>query len=533
MGDSRDILKNKIQIDKEILSVMPRNNKKNVEAFTTKVEEIRTNYKSYQDDVVMEIRRRVNRINSVTQNTKIQELKDRIAKLEKLDFFFEVRTSYEKMKIDENIFRLRTFYKKSLEQINNDIAGCIDAFERAGVILTPEDFNYSPFVYKYMEKFLVAYKSGNVNTAEIKDAFEKIYWDCSDLIIHIELNIRYLYLKNKKTIDKYYESEDKRRINDLGLTESNFLKKYSSLIEELKELELIDKKNMVDKFVNKELDVNELQQKNVEKQYASLLTRPMEEYSERQLTEITENILKLSKSLDEYQKYMSFKFILDRIMKIYQNKEEYKNIYETEKKDIQREEALLFKLNKKYEKAIKGGLFVKNSEEDIKNLATEINTKILDIRNLYRKIDIDKVKEKISTELTSNSTIYDALYLVSGYYTFLVETIISEFKDIPENEINSKIVELRKFITGTNITVLDSITITDERSVTIMIKDKYKLFNININKEDFEEDNIEKLEGMVKVIKNGYYLEKSGVILEDMDYLLKANKLLDKIEIQD
>ena len=46
--------------------------------------------------------------------------------------------------------------------------------------------------------------AGNVYTEKIKDTFEKLYIRCSELIMHISLNIRSLYHRNEKNIDKFY-----------------------------------------------------------------------------------------------------------------------------------------------------------------------------------------------------------------------------------------------------------------------------------------------------------------------------------------
>ena len=42
-------------------------------------------------------------------------------------------------------------------------------------------------------------------------------------------------------------------------------------------------------------------------------------------------------------------------------------------------------------------------------------------KDLYRKMDNDKVYDKFATMLTDNSTIYDAMFLAGSFYTFLQE----------------------------------------------------------------------------------------------------------------
>ena len=66
------------------------------------------------------------------------------------------------------------------------------------------------------------------------------------------------------------------------------------------------------------------------------LAEPIENYAKTDLNEIKENIVKLSKTLEEYQNYLKYKFVLDALLKIYNEKDKYKNGYEKQKKEIQK-----------------------------------------------------------------------------------------------------------------------------------------------------------------------------------------------------
>ena len=533
MSDPIEILNEKIITDKEILYVMPKNNKKNTNIYKEKVQEIKKEYENYSKDIVLEMKRRANRINLVKENPEIKEVEAELQKFEGFDLFSLENTSYEKMKLDELLFILRRFYKNNLEQINNNILNCIKAFSKVGIELKPEDFNYSPFTRKYMQAFFEENKKGDVNSQKMKDTFEQIYWECSDIIIHIELNIRFLYLKNQKEIEKYFSIEEVELLKKLEVSDGDVLEKYRALREKMEKLKQIDKKNVLNKFLSKELDVKDYEKNAIEKQYEKILVNPYDTYSKEELDEISENVIKLSKTLEEYQQYLKYKFVFDEVLKIYNEKEKYKNIYKKEKKEIQKLEVKLQKTNKKYEKTdrLKEMVFFKkNSAEKLKSLAIDINNQILVLKELYRKIEEDKVNEKIATLLTDNSTIYDALFLASSYYTFLVEAILKEFPEIEESEIDINVAQIRDFITSPYITIINNITIKEEKDIALMIKDKYNLFNINISKTDLEETLIGDLNNTVNAILNACNLEKSGLKLTDIKYILKANKILDEIK---
>lgn len=536
MSNPIEILNEKIVTDKEILYVMPKNTKKNTRLYVEKVEEVKQEYENYLKDVVLEIKRRVNRINLVQENPEINETAIELKKFEKFDLFSIENTSYEKMKLDELLFVLRRFYKNNLEQINNNILNCIKSFARVGVELKNEDFNYSPFTKRYMQVFFEEYKKGDVNSQKMKDTFEQIYWECSDIIIHIELNIRFLYLKNESEIDKYLVTENAEVLKELAVSDTEYLEKYRALKEREDRLKEIDNKVLLNKFINNELNLKDFEEKIIEKEYEKILVNPYETYSKPELDEINENVAKLAKTLDEYQKYLNYKYIFDEVIKIYNEKEKYKNTYKKEKKEIQKLEGKLQKDNKKYERAYKLKdvlFFKKRSAEKIKALTVVINSQILALKELYRKIEEDRVNEKIATVLTDNSTMYDAIFLASSFYTFLVETIMKEFPDVEEHEINEVVEKIREFITSPYINVINNITIKEEKDIALTIKDKYNLFNINITKADLEETVIGDLINTVTSILNAYNLEKSGLKLDEVKYMLDANKILEDVKEQE
>ena len=145
---------------------------------------------------------------------------------------------------------------------------------------------------------------------------------------------------------------------------------------------------------------------------------------------------------------------------------------------------------------------------------------------MYKRLDLDKFSQKASEILKENSTIYDVLKLASEYYDFLVESIIKNKKDITQEEIEDKITSLNKFLHNPYNTIINNITILEEKDVTFVIKDKYKLLNFNIEKEDFAEENIDNLISTITDIQLNINMEKAKVKLQEMEQMIKIKKLL-------
>ena len=68
--------------------------------------------------------------------------------------------------------------------------------------------------------------------------------------------------------------------------------------------------------------------------------------------------------------------------------------------------------------------------------------------------------------------------------------------------------------------------------MALMIKDKYNLFNINITKSDLEETTIGTLMNTVEEIVNAFNLENSGLKLDDIKFVIRANKILEDLKKQ-
>ena len=244
--------------------------------------------------------------------------------------------------------------------------------------------------------------------------------------------------------------------------------------------------------------------------------------------ELDENFAKLNRNLNEYFKYLQQKYLVDEILKIRseeleklekQAKDKKKTKLESEliENEIKKKISEIEKSNQKVDKKI----FKRNVEETILNR----NQNILELKSLYLKLDSTSLKEKIVKEITNTSSLLDVLKFASYNYEFLAKSIIKKESDITDGEIQNKIKEIREFIKNTNFEVINNIGISDEKPVDLTIKDMYKLFGINLQKENFQEDNIEDIIKRVNIICGYNNIQKSPYTVENIEYILKAKAL--------
>ena len=226
MSEAIEKLQERIEVDKETLGLLPKNNLKNVTKSLEKIEEIKVKYTEIHEEIVNEIKARYQEIDKAEENPEIGNIEDEIQRIEDNITINNMKTSYERMELDRLIFSINGFYKKQLNSVNQDIYMALKKFESVGIVLTANDFDYSEYAHEYMNVFIEEAKKGNVYTDKIKDTFEKLYIKCSELIMHISLNFRSLYHRNEKNIEKFYAAKKAQTLSEMETTEEQITEKY-------------------------------------------------------------------------------------------------------------------------------------------------------------------------------------------------------------------------------------------------------------------------------------------------------------------
>ena len=189
----------------------------------------------------------------------------------------------------------------------------------------------------------------------------------------------------------------------------------------------------------------------------------------------------------------------------------------------------IFKINGKLGKPQKG-FFGRKSSDNKKNSAVILqrNNLILELKSLYMKLDDEIIKQKIMQNIDETSSLLEVLKLASNYYGFMAKAMIKKNEEITDKEIGEMAKDIRNFVTFSNFTVINYIKISDKKDLSVIIKDKYKLFGMQVSKENFQEDNIEDLIKKVKIIANYNNIQKSKFSVEDLEYITTVKEMLKK-----
>ncbi len=517
---TKEIL-DKIEASKEVLATMPQNNVKNIKIYQEKLQELKEEYLKYKSEVENKLQKRYQNAVTVKENKEEEKL---YKTLEATNWILEIldplKTSYEKMGLDRSIYIISRYYKDNLENVNQQIRQCIDKFKKVGVQITLEDFEYSVYAQGYMKVFFQEINKDDDKLNKLKKTFEEIYWKCPELLMHIELNLRNIYLKQQQVIDKFYENEKAEKLNQVKISPKEIKEANQKIKKQLIEINETNVKRIQQEFLDGKLNVKNFADSKIKSNMQKILTDNLvAEVNENR--EIQNNINKLLNSLYEYFNYIQFEFIIKDIKKHYNEKENYKKIYENTKKEIDKLEKKLKKLNKK---VTRKGLFrVKNVSY---KQTPEIKETIQTIKEKYKELDKNKFYNKIYTELNENSTLYDALKLANSYYVYLTTCIIENFENISQDEIDEKIDKLQKYIDNPFNTIITNTNLMDDKDLALVIKDRYKLLDFKIEKEDLEPSNIETYINNLENIKTSIILKNAKLNIEDIEQLCEIKKML-------
>lgn len=490
---------------KNIIDILPVNNKDNRKKKMDRILEEENNTNSMIDVVKQEIKERISKFDSLVENPDIKVVEEELNKCNIINEWNTYNTSYEKMHLDYYLYQLHRYYKEDLTSVNTCLKKIIESFNRVGIQIFKEDFEFNTMVANYMEKVI-----NNVNEEELAIYFEEIYWKFPDIIKTIEISFKSIYLKYEKKIDKYYEDRHEE-----------FLKKHNDneifnmrvkLNKDLNELKESDEYLIFNKFKNKEYTLAEFNEADMQKKKELYFSSESYNY---------ENIYKLYNSLLEYNILLKYNYLLVDMRSRLEKKEEFKNAKSNAVKEISKEESQLKKLNAS--KDSKPILFFKKKNDE--KWLFEYNEVLKNVTLKYDEFDNACLNELIYSRLSKDSTVLEILKFVSSNYIYFVD----KTKELDENytisDISNRFEVLKDEVNNYRYTLINNIALLDERQIKQIIVDKYNLEKILITTEMLTKDNIEKTISDIGILLKYENMLASGINLDDVKLYLEAEKL--------
>ena len=520
-------IKKDIEVEKEILSTLPKNNKKNIEKYKDNISKELEKYKSKKEDILNEMKSRKEKIlNKLPKEEFISKTESLDKIINEYHWFSTYNTSYEKMEFDKILYNI-TKDKITYSDVNRMISNLIDKYKEAGVTLKLNDFSYSPIFYEYMKVF---YKNTNdLENKHLSDAFEKLYWQESNIITHIELTFKSLYYKYQSYFDKYCYVKQQRLLKEFN---GDIVKQYQNL-KTLNDNQVVNIKNIYDKFMSKELNPNDFTKDKIEKIISNYTN--LSSFDES----VIEEFVKLKYTLQEYSYILKYNYILDDMKKLYDDREKYKGLVKTKVGEIKKSEGKLNDFSKKVyllnnEKEVKLGFIYKltkkiwvsknknNKNEIIDKLYMDVDNQITEIKSLYDEYEENKFNERLLL-FNGNSELILLLKLANSYYIYQDKLVKDQ-----ELKTDEVIKDINELILSPYNNIINNINVENNKDIKQVISDKYELSSINVPSSSLED--ISSIENIINDINKIIYydvIEKSNLSIDDILYIYNIESILD------
>ncbi len=486
-------LEKEIELSEELLNGLPVNNSKNKRKFLKELDSEIRNYTDKLEEIKKEFDHRKKKY-EVLEYNDISYDDITLNNLKKaLTYTNTLSTAYEKLNLDKIVYQLSHYKEEDLIDNNKSILKMINIFKVAGISLTNKDFNYTKFVNDYMKMFF----EDELKTDKIKTVFDDIYWQCPNIMMQIELNIRHLYISDKSKLEHYIKSVNKKITSHFKNGETSILEDYNYIRQ--KYSQDINKNNFILDFYNQKMDIDEYTDEKIK----DIISQLFIDTSDSKI----EIVKQMKNSLIEYKNYLKYKDLVDKIKELYNETLEKDFINKTIKK-INVQERKLFKLNKKFNRRI--------SKTSVNKLEPKINNIIDEIKKMYDEIDTSIFKIIVKTHIKENSTIFKSLLLIIQYYTVLADYFRDKNPQITYDELDMEIKKLYDFIMDPNNTMINNITVLDEKELSDIIVTNYKMLNVNIDKSSIDDASLDELIHKLDKIIINYQLNAFNISIKEL-----------------
>lgn len=504
-----DEIKKMIEDDNEVLNILPQNNVNNRKKYRTQLTSIKKKYEEKKEETQGYIILKNGSLKKKYDIPHEDSLTKQITDLEKkISYFNPYHDAYEILGLDKLFYGLHKYYDNDLTIYNNNTNKILDIFEQVGVSLKPSDFYFSDSIEKYLDVLIRERKNGNYNSVVIKDTFEDLFWKNHNMMRYILLNFKQIYYANEKKFNDYVKKVQQEIISQYNSFDG-LLEKYQDLIAKSNNSYLTNRGVFYRKFINKEITTNDFDKEKIEKKVS-------EYFNNNVVKNAKETFLKLYASINEEMFIFRNKFVLDEVDKLYKEKDSYKNLVSTTKKEIANIEKSIYKKRKK----INGkGLFKKKNNDGI--LTKEIEDSLVELDNKYDELDENRYKEKIGSMI--NPTVKD--YLLLGKSYMFMEQITKEKENDPDYYIN----DIEKNIYCPYEVLVDNINYGNVETLNLIVYDKYRLLGLNLTTDDFLEEN---LDGMAKIVSNiiiYYMLLGLEIKIDEIDFIMDSDEIIKKV----
>lgn len=498
----------RIALSEEILSALPKTNEENIRHYISEANKIYAEYNEEKLSLIEEMKqRRINFENAMDQEAlELVEVDDLYFAIKITD---PLNTAYEKLGLDEIFHHLDKFYRSNFERFNDCIIDLINIYNSAGVKISSDDFYYNEYQNMYMQAVFSFYNDENISE-KLKPYFEEYYWKNPTIIRDIKLNFKSLFHRNKKTFENYVIKLQKVA----GQSHKQLIKEYQARVTQNNKAINSNKRLFVAKFLDGSLSIKDYYHMNVDKLAKELISGELKDFSRV--------IYSFNHSLKEYQHYLEFKEVIDKVAATLKTSGEAPTkksggFFKKPKSESDKKIAEIFKTEQKIKSNFKRK---KKNTDDL----------IAKISNLYEEHGTMYHREALINNINTESKILDLILFFSSYYGYYL-TLSKEFRESRTEDKNNDLEQLKTLYLNPYLNLVNNLEVLKEYDIATIILDKYKLDNLKLDSIKLSEDTLSEL--ITKTDKLCTYYDISNIKdfdIDKIDAYIKLVNILNKVE---
>ena len=102
-----------IDADKEVITVLPRNGIKAIKTLLETIKDMQSKYDKVNEMLLKDIEARYDELTQVNENEELPKLEEEILKLDVAIKTTDIRSSFEKMRLDKIVYNVNGYYKSN------------------------------------------------------------------------------------------------------------------------------------------------------------------------------------------------------------------------------------------------------------------------------------------------------------------------------------------------------------------------------------------------------------------------------------
>ena len=378
------------------------------------------------------------------------------------------------------------------------------------------------FTEMYMESFFEDNDYG-----VMKEAFEKIYFACPDIRLQLKMNLNYILDNRQKELAVCVEELKKKEFEAMNVTSSNVIEKYVSYRNDLGNKKVTDEYYNTLIFLKENRRINDFlvgSSSRVKNYDLFAVNGKYDELDDNAKSCYNSAMMDFYLTLRELKKYYKYEFIIEDLLKRYQDRVTAKSQYEAKKKELAKEEKTRVNIYHEYQKACGIGFLAKKNDVKKNNAKLKMNEHLKKLNTLYDEVRDLAITNRLN-QLNDSSSIYDLLLVSFSSFDFLEKQFLKN-EEFLDKSLEDNVDEYFQFIYSPDNAFLRKINVFVDFDISNILANKYKLLDLNVNQEMITKDTIDETMNSAMFINLIQNIERSHISIEDIKLIYDMSKVV-------